>query len=83
MHDDQYQPISCSAHDLYEIAIMRHQTLELSWWEGGLRCSALVRPVDIRAHEGAEYLLVHAVPAGDEVLEIRLDRIISSKTEEP
>ena len=83
MHDDQYQAISCSTHELYELAIMRHQTLKLCWWEGEIRRSAWVRPLDIRVREGAEYLKVHPARSTGKVLEIRLDRIISSEVKEP
>ena len=31
MDNDNYQPISCSDYDIYEIAIMRGQKLQVNW----------------------------------------------------
>jgi transcriptional antiterminator Rof (Rho-off) len=77
MSDEEYQPISCSAYDIYEIAIMRRQPLQLSWWDGPTRRSARVTPVDLQIRDGAEYLLVRQ-QAQEAILAIRLDRIVSS-----
>ena len=82
MNDDQYQPISCSAYDVYEIAIMRRQCLQLSWWEGQHeKCSERVQPVDLKVRDGAEYLVFRRGSAHGETRQVRLDRIISASLE--
>ena len=72
---EDYQPIACALHDEYEIAIMHKSILQLQWHDedGSLHKRRLL-PVDIRAQDGAEYLLVKE--PGDEAVQwIRLDRI--------
>lgn len=78
---DPYQPIACSQYDLYEIAIMRGQVVELHWLEpDGTSRQARVKPVGLQTRQGEEYLLV--LPQGaraDAAEAIRLDRIVTMK----
>ena len=68
-----YQPIACHIHDIYEIAIMRQTRLTLDWRQAGVRRHDTVRPVDLYTKEGAEWLL--AEDRSGQQLEIRLDWI--------
>lgn len=71
---DSYQPIACSLHDEYEIAIMQKKTLELQWFdENGVGNSGEVLPVDIRVQDKQEFLVVQT--KGNKTVTIRLDRI--------
>lgn len=78
MKSDEYQPIACSQYDIYEIAIMRAQTLDLVWLdEAGNRRQHRVRPKELNTRNGEEFLMfnIEQEPQG-ELLEIRLDRIV-------
>ena len=68
-----YQPISCAHHDVYEIAILRRQRLRLVWREGDISYDDVVMPVDLKTHQGEEFLIAHS-PTRD-ALKIRLDHI--------
>ena len=71
-----YKPVACDIHSEYELAIMRGGKLMLSWrMVDGETCRAKVKPVDIFARKGEEFL---AVIHDGERLDIRLDRIISA-----
>jgi len=83
MNDEQYQPISCSAYDIYEIAIMRGQQLQLIWWDGRDRRSTTVTPLNLEIRDGAEYLIIGPLEENDPVRPIRLDRIIACTIVEP
>lgn len=78
MSDDKYQPVSCSEYDIYEIAIMRQQCLDLKWQNShGIEHNQKVKPVDLKIINGAEYLIVELVPDDkSSISEIRLDKII-------
>lgn len=70
---NNYQPISCASYDEYEIAIMHHARLHLTWLEGNVIYDQVVTPVDLRTHEGSEYLILRDADGGRR--EIRLDHI--------
>ena len=69
-----YQPIACHLHDIYEIAIMKRQSLTLRWLANGEEIQQTVRPLDLKASDGAEWL--HAESSHGESLTIRLDWIL-------
>ena len=58
MSHETYQPMPCSQYDLYEMAIMRGQFLDLIWRdEQGEEQQARVKPVGLETREGQEFLL--------------------------
>lgn len=81
MSDDKYQPIACSQHDIYEIAIMRNTCLDLKWRDhNNIEHQQKVRPVDLKISDGAEYLVVELIPEDNaSTSDIRLDKIITAK----
>lgn len=48
-----YQTISCEAHSIYELAIMRGQSIQVSI-DGDMK---IIQPKDILTKTGAEYLI--------------------------
>ena len=71
---EPYKPIACALHDEYEIAIMRRQKLNITWFDdNGCSHGSLVLPVDTRVENGEEFLIVE--DEDGERLMIRLDRI--------
>jgi Rho-binding antiterminator len=54
---DEYKPISCDLHSQYELWIMRGQDIKLAWQdETGITHIERVKPVDVRAESGYEFL---------------------------
>ena len=78
MKGDQYQPIECSQYDIYEIAIMRGQALNIAWLDGsGCQHQHRVRPTALNIRNGEEFLTFYIQQDHDKKLaEIRLDRIM-------
>lgn len=72
-----YQSISCAQYDLYEIAIMRGQMIDLEWCdEQGAVQQARVKPVGLQTREGQEFLLLlRNVQQPDLIESVRLDRV--------
>ena len=71
---EPYQPISCALHDVYEIAVMRKQHLNIKWTDdSGERHMAKVMPKDIEAKDKEEFLI--AVSQDGRELCIRLDKL--------
>ena len=69
-----YQPIACSLHDEYEIAIMQKRPVTIAWRDGkGRYRKASVSAKDLKVKDREEYLLFETPEK--ELLEIRLDRI--------
>jgi len=72
---DPYEPVACHLHDLYEIAIMGGQRLQICWHNGKTRRNEAFRPLDLQTADSAEWLLVENNRGGR--LRIRLDWIQS------
>ena len=71
-HD--YEPIACSLHDEYEIAIMQNRCLNIKWLDDNAEIhTAEVRPRDILVKNREEYLLADSEDG--QQLYIRLDKI--------
>ena len=68
-----YQPISCANYDQYEIAIMHHTRLHLTWQEDNVIFDQVITPLNLRTHAGCEYLILR--DAEGTTREVRLDRI--------
>ena len=69
-----YQPIPCSLHDEYEIAIMHKKTLHIKWMDDAdISRTALALPKDIIVKKREEFLVVDV--GGDKSDCIRLDEI--------
>ena len=72
---DEYKPISCDLHSQYELWIMRGQSIKLAWLDNqGLTRIGCVKPIDVRAETGNEYLIFSG--ATDTLQQIRLDHIL-------
>ena len=70
-----YQPMDCATHDQLELAIMREQTLSMRWHDdSGNESEALIKPLDVVACKGVEYL--NFLNAGEETI-VRLDHIMA------
>ena len=83
MNEKPYQPITCAAYDLYEIAIMRHQNLTLHYEsKTGEHQQSIVKPLNVKINNAAEYLVCHPVFNGtldtEQIIEIRLDNIFQA-----
>ena len=70
---NDYQPISCANYDQYEIAIMHHACLRLTWQEDNVIYDQVVTPLNLRTQGGAEYLILR--DATGAAREVRLDHI--------
>ncbi|MCK5394692.1 MAG: hypothetical protein KAJ32_01805 [Gammaproteobacteria bacterium] len=71
---DPYDPIACSLHDEYEIAIMLKKHLTIKWLDdNGEYYKDKVLPKDILVKDKEEFLV--ASTHGEKDLRIRLDRI--------
>ena len=69
-----YQPILCSLHDEYEIAIMHQKKLNIKWLDNtGASLSDYVLPQDILVKKKEEFLLAEG--SDNKALCIRLDKI--------
>ena len=68
-----YHPISCASYDEYEIAIMHHARLHLTWQENNVIYDQTVTPLNLRTEAGAEYLIL--CDASGSTREVRLDHI--------
>ena len=81
MKGDQYQAIACSQYDIYEIAIMRGQKLDITWLdESGCRHQHTVQPMALITRSGEEFLRFNIQQDHDkELIEIRLDKIVLVK----
>ena len=74
---DDYQPIACGDYDIYEIAIMRGQLLQLKWRQAGAVQQQKVRPLTLKIENRAEYLYFQQ--GIEEPQRLRLDKIISAQ----
>jgi len=69
-----YQPILCSLHDEYEVAIMHKKTLDIRYSDDmGASLRDTVLPIDLLVKNKEEYLLFKS--SSGEELSIRLDKI--------
>ena len=65
-----YQRISCEAHSIYELAIMRGQSIQVSI-DGNTQ---IIQPKDVLTKAGAEYLIF--VDENNIQQELRADLIV-------
>lgn len=80
--NSNYTPIACATYDIYEIAIMYRQTLDLIWLDDeGNSQQDRVLAQDLKIINGAEYLIAQrlADTVTAEPLMIRLDKIKTAK----
>jgi len=74
-----YTPVDCGQYSEYEVAILRHRRLRISWRDaGGHTCIDVFTPLDLVTRDHAEFLAV--ARSDGERLELRLDRIRHSET---
>ena len=75
MEPTDYVPVDCGLYSEYELAIMHRDRLRLSWHDlAGNAHIGVVLPTDLRARNGAEFMIVTAQDGSTH--EIRLDRIV-------
>lgn len=72
----EYQPISCVQHERLEFSVLRKIPLQLEYRQGPEKIRQIVMPLDVATRGGAEWLKFR-VSGTDEIIEIRLDNIIS------
>ncbi len=73
---NDYTPVDCGLHSEYELAVIRHQSLHLTWRDAqGTEHTGVCRPVDLHTRDGGEFMVV--TDADDRELHIRLDRIMA------
>ena len=73
-----YQPIACSLHDEYEIAIMHKKTISIKWTDdNGEHHTEKVLAKDILIKNKEEFLVArtHDSAQNNKVLCLRLDKI--------
>ena len=76
---DKYKPISCDLHSQYELWIMRGEEIKLAWLDdNGVTRIERVKPVDVRAEMGNEYLYFEGVSSLSQ--RIRLDHILRANS---
>ncbi|MES9969644.1 MAG: Rho-binding antiterminator [Candidatus Thiodiazotropha sp.] len=76
--NDDYQPVACSQHEVYEYAVLKGSMLDISWHdEDGSRCRARAMPKDVVTRDKAEYLVIEKQDKS--IRWIRLDRIIEAE----
>lgn len=76
--ENDYHPIPCASYDQYEIAIMHHRPMHLTWHEGNVIYDQVVTPLNLRTAHGAEFLVLRL--ADGETREVRLDLIRRTQT---
>ncbi len=76
-HETDYHPINCDQHSRYELAIMHHERLRVTWREQNVFHNEIVLPTDLRTANHEEFLICRR-PDG-ETLELRLDRICKAE----
>lgn len=75
-----YTPIACAQYDIYEIAIMRGQRLNLQWRDpDGMSHEQTLTPKDLRIINQAEHLIVVDDQGREQAL--RLDLIHAARPE--
>ncbi|PWB58099.1 MAG: transcriptional antiterminator, Rof [Nitrosomonadales bacterium] len=72
----EYQPISCAQHERLEFSVLRKIPLQIEFRQGPEKIRQTVMPLDVATRSGAEWLKFRVSGTG-EVIEIRLDSIIS------
>lgn len=70
---NDYRPISCANYDEYEIAIMHHARLHLTWQEDNVIYDQIVTPLNLHTRAGSEYLILRDTEGATR--EVRLDHI--------
>ena len=74
-----YEPVSCEAHSIYELAVMQRTPALVRWQEEDAIREAHLMPVDVETKNREEFLIAEG--AGQTQFRIRLDRILSFQPE--
>lgn len=70
-----YRPVDCALHSEYELAIMQHRRLHITWsGNDATTRSEVVMPTDLYTRQGEEYMII--TRSDGQIGQIRLDRII-------
>ncbi len=76
--DSDYRPISCASHDVFELAVLRHAQLHLTWVEDNMLHDQIVTPLDIETANREEFLIAQLTTG--QTLRLRLDWIREVQT---
>lgn len=68
-----YKPVSCVNYERFEVAIVHHEQLRLSWHEANVVYDQVVTPTGLETRAGEEFLLFR--DAAGHSTQVRLDRI--------
>lgn len=72
--NDNYIPVECGLHSEFELAIMHHTKLKLSWQDDeGTEHTEIIEPLDLVTRKQQEFLVIKRT--GPVTEEIRLDKI--------
>jgi len=75
-----HTPVDCDLHERYELAIMHRETLFIRWRDAdGLTHLEHLRPFDLRARAGEEFLFARTISGEERVL--KLDAIAEARRE--
>ena len=77
--EERYQPVSCDYHDELEEAAMHHKRVELEFELEGVTQRESGTIADVFTSDGAEFVKFES--RGGNAVDIRLDHIISMKSE--
>ena len=84
MDSEPYQPIACSTYDIYEIAIMRGQILDLCWRDAEGEHTEQVKPLQLKITNGEEFLIFQGYRhAQNDTKQVRLDKITHAEIKGP
>lgn len=72
---EKYQPISCAQHERLELCVLRKSYLEVHYESEGGSVQERAFPMDVLTRNGEEWFKFKR--ENGELVEIRLDRIIS------
>jgi Rho-binding antiterminator len=78
MTEERYEPVSCDYHDELEAAAMHKQEVELEFDLEGVTQREKGKIADVYTAAGAEFV---KFDAGQGPIDIRLDHIISMKSD--
>jgi transcriptional antiterminator Rof (Rho-off) len=75
--NDNYIPVACAQHEVYQYAVLKRAMLDLSWHdEAGAICRHRGLPIDVVTRDKAEFLVLKHKDGS--VQSVRLDRIVAA-----
>lgn len=75
---NDYMPVGCEVYSRYELAILRHQRLRVSWRDASDRLHVeVLRPLNLITRNHAEFMLAERSDGVE--MALRLDRILGTQ----